>query len=80
MQEGGTGHVSVMSDVPFLEGWTTLTEAAERLGVSKQAVHKMASEGKITTLRRIGRKPLYVMRDAELTRLEAAREEGRTAR
>lgn len=65
--------MALYEDAPVLEGWITLTDAAELLGISKQAVHKMVTSHKITTLHKIGRKPLYIMREAEITRLRELR-------
>ena len=55
-------------DVPPLEGWTTISEAAELLGVTRQAVHKMIFDRKLKSVRRLGSvlKPIYVVRTAEV--------------
>lgn len=41
-------------EVPQLEGWMTLPEAADAMGYSRQYVHTLASTGIFTSLRRIG--------------------------
>lgn len=60
--------------IPELEGWITTTDAAGILGVSKQAIHKMIDAGKISTSRKIGKKPLYVMREEEISKIHEDKE------
>ncbi len=48
-------------EVPKLENWVTLPEAARLLNVSNQMVHKMVFELKFfKTVRTVGDKPVYV--------------------
>lgn len=42
-----------VADVPLLPTWILVTEAAEILGVSKQAVHGMIRQGEFETLHKI---------------------------
>jgi hypothetical protein len=51
-------------DVPELDGWVSATEFANWRGVSKQAIHKMITSGKITTARRAGRGLVISRREA----------------
>lgn len=56
-------------EVPKLEGWVTISEAAEILGISRQAVHKMVNSGKFRSARKIGSsKPVFVVRAAEVSK------------
>ena len=52
--------------VPVLEGWITAVEAAEVLGISRQSVARMMTEGVFRTLRAVGDRPLYVVRIEEI--------------
>lgn len=63
------------SEAPRLNDWITLPEAAEVLGISKQAVHKMASAGDIKTIHLIGNRPVYVVAEAEIRALATRRAE-----
>jgi len=40
--------------VPEVWGWCTLPQAAERMKVSRQYVHRLAVQGKFKSLSRIG--------------------------
>jgi excisionase family DNA binding protein len=40
-------------EIPLLEGFISVSETAERLNVSRQAVHKMVHTGKFTSARRV---------------------------
>lgn len=61
-----------LENVPVLEGWVNLTEAAEILGITRQHSYKRAklgSEGRpggYKTLHQIGTKPSYVVAVSEL--------------
>lgn len=54
------------SDIPVLNGWVALTDAADELGISRTAVHKMWQTDKIHTVHTIGPVPVYIMARAEL--------------
>lgn len=43
-----------LHEVPVLEGWMTLPEAADALGYSRQYVHALAANGKFKTIHRVG--------------------------
>jgi excisionase family DNA binding protein len=47
-------------DIPLLDGWVTLPEAAQRLGISRQYAYKLASDGYFQSLRRLGESVLVV--------------------
>ena len=61
-----------VEDLPVLEGWMTLEEAATELGVSRTTVHKYVFDQrpKLTTVTRIGRKPYLIVRTAEVAQLQ----------
>lgn len=63
--------------VPRLEGWITFPEAADILHVTKQMVHKMAFGRKrlLLTVRSIGDKPIYVVKEEEVRALHKRREQ-----
>lgn len=44
----------VSEDLPLVPGWISLTEAAERLGHTRQHGHRMAVQGKFRSLSRVG--------------------------
>lgn len=48
-------------NAPKLEGFITLAEAAEHIGVSRQHSWRMAAGGKWKTLHRIGNSDVYVV-------------------
>jgi hypothetical protein len=59
-----------LTDVQFLEGWVLLADAAEELGISRQALYEAAGKDRVSTLRKVGRKrPVYLIREAELPRI-----------
>lgn len=64
--------VEKLGNLPLLEGYITLGEAAELLGISRQHAYRrarLANEGKTggwKTVRRIGSKPAYVVRLSEI--------------
>lgn len=67
-------------NIPVLDGWVNLTEAAEMIGFTRQHAFKkarQANEGHPNgwkTIRRIGSKPMYVVSIAEIADLQAASE------
>lgn len=76
-----------LSWVPELEGWITLSEAGLRLGKSRWAMHKMAAarirdpSGELVprhllTVRRVGEKPFYIVRAAEIAAIRQQLEAG----
>lgn len=67
------------SDFPKLAGWLTFPEAGAVLGVSKQAVHKMAEQNELQTVHCVGEK-LYVVSEEEIRKLQGVRQEAQDAR
>jgi hypothetical protein len=69
------------TNLPVLDGWVNLTEAAEMLGITRQHAFKktrLANEGQPggwMTVRRVGSKPMYVVSTQEIADLLAARHE-----
>lgn len=59
--------------VPPLEGYLTVPDVADRLGVTKQAVHKMIYEGRFKTVRQVGNAAVYVVKLSEVEKTVASR-------
>ena len=66
------------SDAPHLAGWTTATEIADGLGISRQTVNIMFKNGEFKTLHRVGktgaRRPMFVVKTTEFERMKERRE------
>jgi excisionase family DNA binding protein len=56
-----------------LEGWISLKEAAEELGVTRQYMFRLASNGGLETVRSIGGQTMFVVSTEEIARLKTAR-------
>lgn len=41
-------------DIPVLEGWITIPEAASKLGISRQYAYKRAADGYFKSIHQIG--------------------------
>ncbi len=66
------------ADAPPLKGWITLIELAERLRITRQAVHQHAENGRIQTLHRVGHeRPVWVMRESEIPELRRRLDQAR---
>ncbi|MBA4248550.1 MAG: hypothetical protein C0444_09705 [Microbacterium sp.] len=67
-----------LNNIPQLDGWVNLTEAAEMLGITRQHAFKkvrQANDGHPSgwrTIRRVGSKPMYVISTAEIADLQSA--------
>lgn len=61
--------------VPPLEGWVTVAQAAELLGITRQAVHKKILDGTLHSARRLGSvsKPIFILEVGEIDDLVGAR-------
>lgn len=61
------------TDVPQLEGWVSLREAAEILGISRQQVHNRAKSGAFKTLRKLSdaSKAMFVIQRKEVEEIAA---------
>ena len=60
-------------EVPRLDGWLTLPEAAELLGVTRQQAFKMAKQGAFKTEHRIGQ--TMVVKNSEVMQMVLDRDE-----
>lgn len=76
----GKGRKRDLRGLPELEGWLTFTEAAEVLKISRQRFYQLAEAvdehgtPRIKTAQRLGARPTYIVRTAEVTALKAQRE------
>ncbi len=64
------------ANIPLLSGWVLVSEAAEMLGLSKQAVHGKLRNNEFSSAHRIGdnvTKPIYVIDRTEIEALIAKR-------
>lgn len=61
-----------LHNIPQLDGWVNLTEAAEMLGITRQHAFKKARKANDghpngwRTIRRVGSKPMYVISTKEI--------------
>lgn len=65
-----------LTTLPELAGWMTLGEAAQALGVSTERIRQMATSsgaGRLKTAHQIGKRPIGVVREAEITEILARR-------
>lgn len=53
-------------DIPVLEGYINLTEAAEKLGITRQYAHTKAKNGLFKSIKRIGTKASFVVSTDEV--------------
>lgn len=63
-------------ELPLLDGWETVTDAASYLSVSRQAIHKMLEDGLFPSARQLGRstsKPIYIVSSEELENVYKSR-------
>jgi hypothetical protein len=61
-------------EVPRMAGWLTAEEVSEKLDVSRAYVQRWFNEDWFATLRAVGGRPLYVIREEEVDRLEHLRD------
>lgn len=68
-----------LMDLPELAGWLTFGEAAALMGISVERVRQLASHPnpKLTTARRIGSRPIGIIREAEVREWIERKEAGR---
>lgn len=76
-EAGGLAAGHAEDGIPHLEGWLTLMDAADELGMSKQGVHKMVKERKFRSLHKVGRpgtgRPsAYIVLETEVAGLQSA--------
>lgn len=55
-----------LMDLEELEGWLTFGEAAVRMKVSIERVRQFATAGRLRTSRRLGQRPIGIVREAEV--------------
>lgn len=67
--------ISDYRDVPALEDWVPLSEAAAALGVTRQTIHRWAGDGMFDSLHTIG--DFYIVRRAEVKEYISARGDAR---
>jgi excisionase family DNA binding protein len=68
-----TEPLSQNTDVPILQGWMGLSEAADFLGLSRQYIYRLAQDGKFKSLHRIGNSATTVISLDELKSFNASR-------
>lgn len=61
--------------LPVLPGWVSITEAGERLGVTRQYAYRMAQDRKFKTLTRIGTAHQFVVQIEEIDQMLEQRRE-----
>ncbi len=65
-------------EIPRLEDWLSIPEAALELGVSKQMVHKMINTLDVfdyeRDVRKVGDKPMYLVRESAVKALKKSRD------
>lgn len=65
------------TEIPRLEDWLSIPEAAFELGVSKQMIHKMIHSLKVFNsdrdVRKVGEKPMYLVRESAVEALKKSR-------
>jgi excisionase family DNA binding protein len=54
--------------LPALSDWITLGEAADDLGISREAVHRLVQR-KTLRARRVGRRPIVLVRESQVRAL-----------
>jgi flavin-dependent dehydrogenase len=62
-------------NVPILDGWVNLTEAALLLGITRQHAYKRATQDGFKTLHKVGHQPSYVIATQEIDQILADRQE-----
>lgn len=68
-----------LNNIPKLDGWVNLTEAAEILGITRQHAFKKARQADAglsngwKTIRRVGSKPMYVVNTSEIADMLASK-------
>jgi hypothetical protein len=67
-------------DIPSLSGWVNITEAAERLGITRQHSYKLASQGGFKTLHRVGNQPAFVISTKEIDEMLTKKREAAEAK
>jgi hypothetical protein len=66
-----------LKDLPVLEGWMSLPDAARALEVTRQRIHQQVDGGEFKTARRIG--TFAIVREAEVLEKVALKEKAKAA-
>lgn len=74
MSEKTTVPLSQNTDIPVLDGWVAITEAASILGFTRQYCYRLAQNGYFETLHRIGESATFVISREELDAKRTLRE------
>jgi excisionase family DNA binding protein len=53
-------------DLPTLEGWVLIAEAADMLGVSRQHAYRLVRDGELKNVRRLGTSSFYVIKTSSI--------------
>lgn len=61
------------ASIPALPGWISLKEAADELGFTRQYIFRLASNGGLQTVHRVGTQPMFVVSQDEIDRLKTVR-------
>lgn len=61
-----------LKELPVLEGWISLPDAARKMNISRQRIHQLVDAGRFTTACRIG--TFAIVREAEVDKLLTSRE------
>jgi hypothetical protein len=64
-----------LKELDELPGWLTFGDAALDLGVSGERIRQMAQEGKLHTAKRIGRRPVGIVKESEVAELVRQKKE-----
>lgn len=62
-----------MNEVPFLTVWVPATEAARRIGLSRQRMNRLIQMGEFSTVHRLEGSGQYVIRRDEVDRYNEKR-------
>jgi len=74
MSEKTTVPLSQNQDIPVLDGWVAITEAAHILGFTRQYCYRLAQNGYFETLHRLGESATFVISREELDAKRSLRE------
>lgn len=55
-------------NIPVLEGWVLIAEAAEMLGVTRQHAYRLVKDDELKNVRRLGTSEFYVVPVSEVQR------------
>ncbi len=73
MSDKTTLPLSQNADIPVLDGWVTITEAAGILGFTRQYCYRLAQNGYFDSIHRLGESATFVISTAELEAVKTLR-------